>query len=635
MEILCALTILFVSLSFAWRKDWKDLGWVDAWAFLFILAAFFRLIVGAFPLHAGLIARSTILFSGIVMLFFPPKGRKFSIQKALRNFPIILLVLFVWLRSCFPQFDVDSLLYHLAGIEWLSLRHSLPPLQQVAGASSLWYHWLAFEEFLSISGLGLNLPFMAGLMGGVLKILGMLTLWSFIGRRWPLLGTITIFLVVIDDHFLFSGQSRWVYLNPSLIALSTLGIWCAWRSFRGSPTHFWAAIAVGLAISSIKYHGLYFVIGICGILGAGIIRKPRIICSSRAQFGKMFPVIFASACLFVSVYGVHTWESGTPLAPFSVGPLHYLNEFRGSEFLLAAISHGSWITALRHPLQLMIFPGNLAMKAASVLVIPTILLWLFRKKLGLKSRWLGLAILCLVATLLWAIFCDHLRTNESRYPRYVFFTTILGLTSLAAALRRPLLRACKRWVGNQTISFLKNSEFAVSLGLCLWIFTTVDSRYFNVTTNIRPSWGDIYHFLNDRSEDPTGLRHIEKLGMPLLSEILAVQACLNSQNKNGLNLLTGKGLIIYGPNMAWPSLLAGPSAIQGATPEGGGRLILPNGPKDLQILGIKMALIPRNLTTPDGGGLQIRNKSNGKLEDIQFDPNPICLTREMMLVKLR
>src|SRR5258706_11594752 len=185
MELLYAGCLLAVAISVACRFDRTPYGWAVAWSVLFLLAGLFRILIQWLPVAAPAISFGVTLVAaiwGLRTLKVPRQGRAW-----LFALPWLVGIVFLLMRSYFPQCDVDSMLYHVMSVRWLQDRHTLLALQRLPGVIHECVYLVGFEEFLSIPGLLGDLPLCAGLVGGVIKALGIFTLVSCVPRSCHIL----------------------------------------------------------------------------------------------------------------------------------------------------------------------------------------------------------------------------------------------------------------------------------------------------------------------------------------------------------------------------------------------------------------------------------------------------------------
>jgi hypothetical protein len=618
---LCALFFLAYSAA----QGPREIRLAFTWLLLFFLAGIFRALLELCPALAPVISGALVGVSvGAMLALRAVRPTRAPGLKAADAYWVGLLV-FLGARSFFPSFDVDSLLYHLNGVRYLAMRHELPPYQQNLEVASLWNNWMGFEESLLTPVARLDLGLAGGLVGGAFKIFSMFTVVALIPAPAFLLRTLAVFLILIDDHFFFSGQSRLVYLNTSLIGLVSLSFWLAARSWRRPERFSLPAILVGVIGAAVKTHGLFFFAPVLGVAVLACVRKrvpPRKLLGER-----LARLCLAFALTGFSAFFLMKWlVTGSPLAPFDFLFWKADHRWREPNTLLALRAKTSWASLKVMPWVPLVYPGNLAMKAVAVLILPAGLAQLFRRW---RSARLAYAVFFFAVTAGWAFTSRYLNVEESRYPRYVFGVAVLGLCMFglhawrlreARILRGPL----RRW--------LVPASHCLALLLCLRLVLTIDTRYFNVPTGERPKWANIFSFvegLGTRSSLSPRSPHMASLYLPFMyTDVAPLEACVEKLPE-AATLQTGAGLIIFGPFSTWPLILLSPGAVAGSSWEGGGNLRQVEGGAELKARGIKFALVPRDPTFP----VQARNRAD-ELVPLEMKGKDICEGRGTVLRRL-
>lgn len=626
MDLIYAAALLCIPLVMAAHFQWRDTGWAAAWCALFVLAGTFRFLMEALPIQGPYIAYGfTFLLAVCLLCTCKHALHKISWFLIL---PWVACVLLIGIRSYFPQFDIDSLDYHLSAVQWLSDRATLPKLYQHAEVIKSWYYIVGFEEWLSIPGLAWDLGLTGGLVGGVIKILGLCTLISLIPAAWPLLRYAAAFLLLVDDHFFFSGQSRYVYLNPSLIPLTALMLHLSWRGARGHSQRLWLAWALAGGIASVKYLGLYFLpIPFIASLFRGIPQIPNRL--SRWALG-------SALLLGGSVFGLHYMHTGNPVAPvpnrfFILDPF-----YRGTEVFLHYFMQESFWQACSQPLRRLIYPGNWAMKAVAVLILPSFLLLGIRffsklqRRLRVSQRRLDFAVLSFLIVQAWAILAHYIASIEkSRYPRYTMGIAILGLLSGLIAFRK-------------TLRFNVPRPFQVVLGWgsFLFLLITLDTRFYNIAPPQRPDWAHLKAFaiakLNGQRKslefDAPYLKdlllHEIQTDFPLLRERLR-----ELEKESGVQASLGEGVACQGSFGTWPNALFAQRTIVLSIPEGGGYLRFANGRQGLWDAGIRYLILPPDFISGGEKGPFVR-RGDGLLEPVLFYSKPLFQGQFLKLVRL-
>ncbi len=628
MDLIYALALLSIPLLIAARFQWRDRGWAMGWCVLFALAGGFRLLMEVLPRYAPEASWIfTLVCAGYLLREKLPSFQKNQILRAL---PWVACAALLLVRSYFPQFDIDSMDYHISAIQWLKDRTTLPELYQHAEVIKSWYWVVGFEEWLSIPGLAGDLGLTAGLVGGVLKTLGLCTLISLLPATWPLLRYLAAFLLLIDDHFFFSGQSRYVYLNPSLIPLTALMLHLTWRGIRGSSQRLWMGVALAGGMASVKYLGLYFLpIPVLALF----ITRPKHLPDKTSRWA-----LAAALLLGGSVFGLHFLSTGNPVVPvpnrfFELKAFH-----RGTEVFLHYFMQESFWQACAQPLRRLVYPGNLAMKMVAVCIIPTFALSLlllyprFKYRFWILKRRLFFALLCFGVVQGWAIIAHYIASIEkSRYPRYVMGIAILGLLSLLIAMRKKILPQ-GHW---------KWGEPILGWGLLIFLVVTLDTRFYNIAPPQRPSWSHIGAFIQAKFR---GTKNSLEFEAPFLKDLLLHEVqtdfpplrkrLLELEAQTGLQLLRGEGLACHGGFGTWPNILLAPNMMILSIPEGGGYLRFPKGVEALQQAGLRYLILPPEFVSGGEKGPYVR-RGDGQLEPLLFDEKALFKGQFLKLVRVQ
>lgn len=598
--------MLWIALSTARNAHWKPLGWAKAWFVLFLYSGLCRIILWIDPDHAPLFAQILLIlfFMASIFLVKISTPKKLSIHHVIW----IMLSVFVFLRNMHPQYDVDSLSYHLPSLVWFRDFSHLTPIQKIIENQSFTYRLIGFEEFLAIAGIDSNLPYFAGLVGGVLKLLSLYSIVSVIPSQWKWERYLAAFFLLIDDHFFFSGQSRFVYLTPSLIGLVALSYYLAWRGLKGSLQSVLYALVLACCLPACKFHGLYFAFGIFIIFFYSVVTQ-KYSFNNLKKIARKEQLIRWFACPLITVfsmYGLNWIETGSPTYPIPFGsfvPRHFSHSI---SLVAASVPPGSFIEAFKRPIQTLVFSGNLALKFAAVLLVPFLTVCVltpfhfFKKILKIFSKMLDATIsrnnlefaaFGFFTSFVWACIAEGIVHGESRYPRYVFGLTILSIIAAINSVRfrhqilkRNLVELCSR-------------SFGVIGALLLML--TIDNRYFNIPVNARIHWKNIalafqdpdYRKLEFSSPDVRLL-----LDNYWVKNIERINSCLNGLEKEHFHegLLNGDGILLYAPGLGWPSYYAVPNAIRGDLY---GELRLPNRLNTLHEAGISYVLFPKTWRT--------------------------------------
>jgi hypothetical protein len=175
------LALICTTLVIAGARKWKPEGWAQAWVYLIGVSAGFRILLWLLPNESPLLSRG-VIFLGLALALARAKWKAHLryYRISLPNLAFVLLAALVMARSIFPNYDVDSLSYHLSAIRWLYHKSSLPDLQAHAQGVYLAYRVIGFEEFLGIPALDADLGLWSGLIGGWLKVLTLFSVLSLV-----------------------------------------------------------------------------------------------------------------------------------------------------------------------------------------------------------------------------------------------------------------------------------------------------------------------------------------------------------------------------------------------------------------------------------------------------------------------
>lgn len=600
----------------------KRLPFMAAWSFLFVFAGLERFLVCWFPDQVFLVAEILIVSALGIVLW---QWRRFSMPKD----PILIgFGVFVIIRSFFPNFDVDSLNYHLTGVRWLIEKHTLASFQHRPDGLNIHFAWLGFEDFLTIPwATRPEFPLIAGIMGGVTKLLTMGTIASIIPRATIGLRYIAVFLLLIDDHFLFSGQNRFVFINPALIGLFAASMWLAWRTLFGHQRSFWNSVALTFGILSCKFHGIYLAGFVGLLLILGLLRRSfqKKHLFKKPNFQEKLALI-SGIILCSSVYGLNWIQYGDPLFPFLKNKLGGEPLIRTLDYLGVFGAFSFW-DALKNPLRTMIYPGVIALKAAAVLLIPALLICPFVK----KKRFIGFACVAFCTSLIW-IAIAHSTLEDSRFARYAFGLTTLGLCFFAIALVNALKRVLPK------ISQIHFLHFFLGAVLLTWTVMTVDTRYSNVPPTERPKWKDIAQLMKSYWDHKPSEVQIKGAMMPYLfpqavSNLQKLEPCLDKYGKiSKIRLKDGEHLLLMSSFGMWPGYFLGGLSLRGDIYGGG---FLKMSMENFQKLPIEYALLPREwLNTGKIPLGYVQNVPGLSQKILQQMKRVLCQSDDLVLVKM-
>lgn len=661
MDLVLSIFLYLTIFLLASFKRFRPEGWALAWGFLFFLSGIGRLWVFFDPTHASIFLQGILLFSPLILLGI--KSIRLSLKQSLSKvswLPVVLGI-FLFYRNFFPQFDVDSLNYHLTGLLWRIRHGELMEFQQHSQVYSLWIHWLGFEEFLLIPGatLGAQLAVWGGIIGGVFKFLTVMSVLSCIPRNAIFLRTLAAVALMIDDHFFFSGINRFVYISPALIGLSGLAFWFVWRTIRGHLPSFWISIALGLGAASVKYHGIYFFIAIVALSGLGaawhIVRArdlKRLLHIQLSQASLFFLGVFQCGVIHL----MRIVETGSPTPPYALGPFRSFIPYRGLERIEDMLFKSTIWDTISSPKEAMMFPAIYINKAVMWMFLPALVIlvlsFLFRRisrQLGIQQRELIFATFGFGLTVIWALLAIYIRNDETRYPRYVVAVGAIALAYWIFTFRKVPIVILKRFpdfIGIPTIKLWRSKVLGTlcSIALLAFFFVKIDTRANNVTISERAGYNHINKFIgsyfseNLQHPDPSA-PYMEGLLIPINHRsIPKIAQCLkNLASKEGdPSLALGNRIFTFGPNSVWSSYLVAPLSALGSISEGGGYLQLPEKSDGLVERGFRYALVPKNSTLWEGIIVKVGHALESR--KVKFvHPNkesPVCDSEDMILVKL-
>ena len=602
LALSCALSIFWIPVAIAKKYRWGAKGWVRGWLILFLFAGSSRISLWLAPQYAPIFSR---IFLGVLVLVTAKISRiSFPSKISIENFIWGLLSAFVFLRNFHPQYDVDSLSYHFPSLLWLFNRPHLSPIQGMIQNQNFAYRLIGLEEFLAIPCLDNNLPFLAGLIGGVLKLLSLYSVIAIIPSSFSLGKYLAAFFLLIDDHFFFSGQSRFVYLNPSMIGLVALSLWLSWRGARGSPKSAWSSLVLALCLPAAKGHGLFFAFGVIVVFCFGIFVNAQISAVFKSEFRKSSTwlwLLCPMAALF-SVYGLNWIETGSPIYPLKFGPFvprHYSNILN---FVNKGVPPGSFLQDIRSPLKTTISSGNLSMKLAALLWLPSFAIWAscrlnanrqlaswIRKnwKISFSERNASFALFGFSATMLWAALAEAMVHGESRYPRYIF-----GLTTAAVVISLRSIRLHSNYFRRLLI---KIPSFSVGLIALILLVIGIDRRYYNIPLSKRTNWKQIVLAIQNpfyRALNPNSQEVLLLVDEYWRKNVVMLVDCLQKVSDKDFRLkdfTDGNGLLLFSPGMGWPNYLVARYAARG---DAYAFFSLPEGVNSLEEAGIQYALFP-------------------------------------------
>ena len=433
--------------------------------------------------------------------------------------------------------------------------------------------------------------------------------------------TAAVFLLLIDDHFFFSGQSRYVYLNPALIGILALAVWLGARSWKRPERFALPAILVGILAAAVKTHGIFFLAGLITVGLVALLRHRRL---PRLD-SRTCALLALAAGGAMGFFGLKWIAYGSPLAPFDFLMWKADHYWRDPTTLMALKSKTALASLRDSPWRALIFPGNLAMKAVAVLLLPALTLNFPRR---MRQPRLAYATIFFVVTAVWDLLSRYLNVEESRYPRYVFGVAVLGLCCFALYLFRTVNKRVFRIpAGVRT-----QACHLASLLLCLRLVATIDTRYYNVPSGERPRWKNILSFagsLGSASSLSPRSPHMAGLYMSFMyDEVARLEACVEKLPEAAA-LARGDGLVIFSPFSTWPMLLLSPGAVTGSLWEGGGYLRQAGSVAELKNFGIRYAIVPKDKNFP----VETRSSSD-QLSALRFQGTTLCDSPAMQLRRL-
>lgn len=648
MEIVLGIALYGFVFAQAAQFNFSPLGWLRSWAALAAFSSTNLILAQVFGVNSGWISRG-LLFLCLGVSFFQLKSKVGELIKfSSSNLALLLLSLFVlsflFFRNFFPQFDVDSLNYHLPGVLWHIERLGLQSWQQQIEVISLWHLLIGMEEFLLVPGYGPNLDISlwGGVVGGLLKAMTVFSLFSLLPQKAIFAKSIAATLLLLDEHFLFSGLSRYVYITPSVIGLVLLLSWQSWRVLCSHYSAIWSCLSLGLLLSTVKYHGNIFLLGVFVLIPLNSILR-RI---QRKSFLPPLPNMSILTTFALSGYAwfvLHFWrwwETGSPIPPYKMIFFSLDNFWRGAERLENITFQGTILGSL-NPNFVLRYPGIYSSQLTLLFLIPVAALVFiyFRvpKSRGVFTKSLVTSLFLFLFTYAWSVVAIIIRADESRYPRYVLGTGTLAVCLFLLSLRKTgRLSSFSEKIYNYTSNVWVQSVFALAtLGL---LFSGVDKRYRNVSFDHRPNQKQIidflgYYFSHSPPYLDSGRSFMSTLMMPLNEDsVPAMKECIQKLSiaRNDVSLLMGNGILVFGPNAVWPSYLVAPHAAIGSISEGGGYLRIPKG-KTPSDIGFQFAIIPKSRELQS---VVIVSDENELLRKVGFDPVPICTTSDVILVKL-
>jgi hypothetical protein len=447
MEIALALCLGLGCGALAWRNQFRPLGWLNAWGYLLAIAAIGRGLLLfipslAQPLTQGVIAASAIAILGSTILMKVRQPRS-----GLRNDSGLLVLAafslpFLTILHFHPVYDIDSLTYHLPSVVWLQERAWLPDFAREYENHHAHFRMIGFEEFLALSIRGDQLPFFMALIQCLLKALAIFSLASCLPTGfWPGQALLFFFLCR-EDFFLHSGVNKWIYLNPSFVALFAMVGFFSWRAWRGHRDSFWVALSLLPALAAIKYHGILIVPALSLFLTACSFRRPGLAgFSGLSKLPRSIGLFFlAASALAFEVYGLNWIETGSPLFPWGIGALRAPNT-------LQTVAAYRLLLPAGNPWQLLLLPWKSALRISPgfslfgcFALLPLFLCLFLLSLLGsegmgsglrtwLKSRFgivgpsrRSLSGLCFAGVLswLWVVFTQILSVIDQRFPVFAF-----------------------------------------------------------------------------------------------------------------------------------------------------------------------------------------------------------------------
>ena len=502
-EFVIPYLILACALIFTARRGFSPEAWSQVWASVLGSGALMRIVVEFAPLSAPYLGLGLLAVSVVSVLRSPGKLQwgKFEVV----GFSVFAIFL---LRGLLPQFDLDSLNYHLPALKWLYERPELPLAQRTFVGQDFERFWIGTEDFSSIPGLLGNLSLYAGVMGSVFKCLTFGTLVSLVPRSAFFVFLAGVFLI-FDDHFLFSGQNATVFLNPSFIGIAGLAVYFSLRAFRGHSRSGWLAVALLLQVSAIKFHGLYLFAWIALPLLLILGKKKK--WPSRRE---AVPLV-SGAVAVASLFGLNLINTGTPFYPFNFGPFKTTAGDLTAK-LTDLNQAGTLQTLLERNYHIMTYPGNLALKVVVVLLIPALIFFCWRRPFGfhVKRSNLITGLIYFGVCIAWEILMTRLDSREARYDgryaRLIFGVAIMGIAQVIFSMR-----ILTHFFTKKTVAFNRPLQFASALIAFLFFAVTIDHHAGNIPLEVRPKWKDIAVYLQGPKVSPDDL--FQSSLLPLLS----------------------------------------------------------------------------------------------------------------------
>lgn len=622
------------TLLIAGAHRYRIAGWARAWLYLAATTVAFRLFLWVFPAESPLLSR-LLIFAGLGALSWFYLGRRNPPGRHLRptwtQLPFVLIAVFVMARNAFPNYDVDSLSYHLAATRWLTVKHLLPDLQREAHGVYLAYRFIGLEEFLGIPANDGNFPLWAGLIGGWTKVLALFTVLSLVPARLPFLSYLAAFLVLVDDHFFFSGQNRFVYLHPALLGMVVPAFWFLWRGIRGQRSLLPTSFGLLLCLGYDKYHGLFFGVVAAGVLALSILHPHyrRWLSVRTLKECAVSPFVWVGLAGCFAFFGLNWLETGTPVYPYLVngigGPPAGAQQILDSTYFKEG-----WAALLRHfaedKYKVFTYPGNMALKLLVVFFFPALVMLAVRPKRW-NLRHLEFAAFGLLISVGWVLMCNIINYETSRYhgryPRFVYLLTICAISYLGAS--------AGSWLPAFRSKPARLAQHGAGAFLLLWIVFSVDTRYFNVTRSQRPGWPDIAAYWRDPAPfAPSVVPEVMKplledwvgRDLPLLRECF-VMAEPGLPSKELEAILGGKGVILLDEQLNWPNSHFGGNALRPDLNVG----ISPD------LNQYRYLLVSKRYRKELPGGLGA-DEAVGKLAGIWKRAEPICRSPDYELFRL-
>lgn len=607
-EFFLPLCLLVFSLSFYLENTNRSIALSRCWIFVLTLGAVLRIVLHVTPHFAPYLGVANFLGFGVWGAIRLRKKCTMSLSSW--DWPLTVLVIYVLGRSFFPNIDSDSFNYHLPAIQWLWDRPLLPALQRLYESQEARYFWAGSESFLAIPGLLFHLPLFAGVLGGVIKILSVLSVLTLLPKKARCIRYIASFLLLVDDHFFFSGQNKFVYLNPSLVGVFALIAYLTLRGIRGHSFSLKESLLLCACALPIKYQVVYVFLPVTAVGFFCLVRR-------RIRITRCDATLIALATLNVfSVYGLNLFETGTPLYPFPLGPfkahLPYIGYHLG---YYSETTQLSWLgTLAKYHYKIFTLSGNLAAKVAFVLFPFGIGAWFFRKRhRPVLEYGLWLIGIHLVWNLVIARYFPIDLEEGGRYARYFFGSAVVGILCLALSLR---------W--RKGIKLTSKGTALWGAVICFYLVLSTDSRTTNLNPNVRPTWAEIWYLMTTPSA-----RGVEMVSPQfqkyffdyVVRDYERFSKCLNPQQ-----LIRGDRLAFYKLGAASPNHPYGRDAYR--LGKYGGSLLPLEEDLAKKAPEIEYAIFPKN--TLDALRSFVSPKLKERLERAQV----LCETERSLLVKL-